>query len=152
METVSILPEAADLINVGTTNYLEADLMNVLNLNARGYGEEIIVGYPLVIWALLVVLFITSKYFDVKREEQSQALCVQCILALVVVSNVRQQGIYSVSKGRDGEEKLESVSVPPDDCEIFFIEDSFDNVEKNIFQGCLMQMDAQVSIGNCVLL
>ena len=61
-ETVSFLPEVADLINVGTSNYLEVDLMRALNLDARGYVGELNIGYPLVVWGLLIVLFISSKY------------------------------------------------------------------------------------------
>lgn len=224
-ETVSFLPEVADLINVGTSNYLEVDLMRALNLDARGYVGELNIGYPLVVWGLLIVLFISSKYLGRDKEERSLALCAQsifissviglllilrlsangisgwwlvahvipggksirtvcrfalylifplslfvalagnqlhnkltagkrkrtrilaeigviCILALVIVSNIRQGGVYSISKIADGEQRIEQVSAPPDDCKVFFIEDSSDDVEPTIFQCCLMQMNA----------
>lgn len=66
-ETAIFLPEIADLINVGSGNLLETGLMEQLNLGARGYVDELIIGFSIFFWILILGIALLYKFYILRN-------------------------------------------------------------------------------------
>ncbi len=97
LETAAFLPEAADLINVGTNNLAEGWLMELLDLDARGYVGEIKQGYPLVFWFLFLILFLwltdSEKKENARRRFWIQCLGISCIIGVSLTLRLSANGL-----------------------------------------------------------